>query len=118
MTETLESMRALLGASRPRSWNLGYPPEVRERVRAWIARRRAEGATASSIATELGLSRHSVVGWAKSRPGVPGLVPVEVVAEPVASSHTGAPAVLVSPRGYRVEGLDVAAIGALLERLG
>lgn len=118
MTETLESMRALLGASRPRSWNLGYPPEVRERARAWIARRRAEGATPSAIATELGLSRHSILGWAKSRPDAPALVPVEVVAEASAPPHVPSAVVLVSPRGYRVEGLDVGAIGALLERLG
>lgn len=118
MTETLEVMRALLGANRPRTWNLGYPAAVRERVRAWVARRRAEGATPSAIAAELGLSRHSVLVWSKPDAGTPALVPVEVVAEPSAPPTTPAAVVLVSPRGYRVEGLDVAAIGALLERLG
>jgi DNA invertase Pin-like site-specific DNA recombinase len=117
LTETLETMRAMLGANRPRSWNLGYPPAVRAKVRAWVARRRAEGMTPTAIAAELGLSRHSVLSWAK-RDEVPrSLIPVEVLAETDAQAPS-AGAVLVSPRGYRVEGLDVGAIGALLERLG
>lgn len=116
MPETQESMRALLGANRPRSWNLGYAPAVRARARAYIAERRAQGATPTAIARELGLSRHSVVGWTKAERGAGSLVPIEVVAE--AGPVPGPPLVLVSPRGYRVEGLDVAAVGALLERLG
>lgn len=114
--ETLESMRALLKANRPRSWNLGYPPAVRARVRTYIAARRAAGGTPTAIATELGLSRQSVMGWTVGAASAPVFVPVEVVLEP----HSAAPPalVLVSPRGYRVEGLDAASIGALLERFG
>lgn len=114
--ETLESMRALLKANRPRSWNLGYPPAVRTRVRAYVAARRAAGGTPTSIATELGLSRQSVMGWTAAEPGAAVFVPVEVVLDPRPAAPPAL--VLVSPRGYRVEGLDVAAIGALLERLG
>ncbi len=115
--ETLESMRALLETNRPRSWNLGYPPAVRARVRAYIAARRATGNTPTAIAAELGLSRQSVMGWATEERGLATFVPVEVVLDP--RQVTAPPSlVLTSPRGYRVEGLDVAAMGVLLERLG
>lgn len=114
--ETLESMRALLKANRPRSWNLGYPPAVRARIRLYIAARRASGGTPTSIATELGLSRQSVMGWTAGEPSCPVFVPVEVVLDPPAAAPPAL--VLVSPRGYRVEGLDATAIAALLERLG
>jgi hypothetical protein len=123
MSETLETMRALVKAHRPRTWNLGYPEAVRGRVGAYVAARRAAGMTPTAIAVELGLSRQSVLGWSRSDPNAPALVPVEVIADAdgVACGPAASPAavaVLVSPRGYRVEGLDLPAIGALLERLG
>ena len=113
--ETLESVRALLKANRPRSWNLGYPPAVRSHVRAYIAARRAAGVTPTAIAAELGLSRQSVMGWTARDSGTALFVPVEVVVDPRA---TASAPVLVSPQGYRVEGLDATAIASLLERLG
>lgn len=123
MSESLETMRALVKAHRPRTWNLGYPDAVRTRVGAYVASRRAAGVTPTAIADELGLSRQSVVGWSRSEPTAPALLPVEVVAD--ADAGVSAPValnpavvVLVSPRGYRVEGLDLVAVGALLERLG
>lgn len=130
--ESLESVRALLVTSRPASWNLGYPPAVRDRVAAYATARRAAGTGMSAIAAELGVSRHSVVSWSKPPAGEPprGLVPVEVTSEAsmpaqrarLASMQLGADRaalpVLVSPRGFRVEGLGLDALGALLERLG
>jgi hypothetical protein len=116
--ETLESMRALLRANRPRTWNLGYPLAVRERISGYITARRAGGDTPTAIARELGLSRQSVVGWTLDGSVPASFVPVEVVPEAADPSPGPPHLIFVSPRGYRVEGLDVAAIGALLERLG
>lgn len=116
-----EEVRALLAAKRPGSWNLGYPEVVRERVRAYAAVRRAGGATASLIADELGLSRHSILSWTAPAPAPAALRPVTVVPDaspaPVPAPLQPA-AVLISPRGYRVEGLDVAALAALLTTVG
>ena len=133
--ESLKSIRALLLASRPKSWNLGYPQTCRDRVAAYADARRAAGVGIDGIASELGVSRHSVVAWSRSIPVAEAslqLVPVELVAEPpalerpprrsflnVVADSAGRPAgVLVSPRGFRVEGLGLEALGALLERLG
>lgn len=127
--ESLASIRALLVARRPKSWSLGYPPDVRQRAAAYVRARRAAGVRPDAIATELGISRHSVLAWSRAAEEARRLelVPVVVMTgEPpplLGADSRPAPAVvpspvLVSPRGFRVEGLDVQALGALLERLG
>lgn len=126
--ESFASIRALLVARRPKSWSLGYPPDVRQRTAAYVTARRAAGVRPEAIATELGISRHSVLAWSRAPEEVRRLemVPVVMAAEPptlAGADSRPTPAavpspVLVSPRGFRVEGLDVATLGALLERLG
>lgn len=126
--ESLASIRALLMARRPKSWSLGYPPDVRQRTAAYVTARRAAGVRPDAIATELGISRHSVLAWSRAAEEARrlDLVPVVMTAgPPPLPGAASAPApsvvpspVLVSPRGFRVEGLDVATLGALLERLG
>jgi hypothetical protein len=120
--ETAASLRALLAAKRPRSWNLGYPEGVRARVRAYASRRLASGSTVNKISEELGLSRTSVRSWmAAPAAAAGGMRRVEVVPEatpaPIATD-VGSGLVLVSPRGYRVEGLDVWAAARLLLAVG
>ncbi len=118
---TAEEVRALVASKRPSSWSLGYPETVRERVRAYAAARRAGGATASLVAEELGLSRHSIVTWTAPARASARLRPVTVVPDaepaPVPAPSPSAP-VLISPRGYRVEGLDATGLAALLATVG
>ena len=130
-SETAAELKAFVHAQRPRSWAQGYPAVVRERVRAYAVARQAVGATAGMIAEELGLSRHSVQAWTGARPPRVRLRQVVVVpdAEPPRPPASGTPTpttpaavrarpVLVSPRGYRVEGLDVGALVELLAAVG
>lgn len=115
-------------ARRPKSGNLGYPADVRVRTAAHVTARRAAGARPDAIAAELGISRHGVLAWSRAPEELRRLdvAPVVVAADlPIASGLDSerAPAVLaslvlMSSRGFRVEGLDVATLGALLERLG
>lgn len=122
--DTATDVRALVHAKRPKAWAQGYPVAVRDRVCAYVAERRAVGATAGMVASELGLSRHSVVAWTKARQTRGRLRPVEVVADPEPATGVApvalAPSfpVLISPKGYRVEGLDVDALAALLAVVG
>ena len=125
-TETPATLGAFVHSQRPRAWSLAYPAAVREHVQVYAAERRSAGANARMVAEELGLSRHSVRSWSAPRSAPAGLRAVLVVpdreplssaATPASSSSPSAP-ILVSPKGYRVEGLDVAALATLVAAVG
>jgi hypothetical protein len=131
--EPLESVRSLLKSHRARAASEGYPAEVRARVGRYAAARRADGDRVSAIALDLGISTTSITKWASAvvRPPPLQLVPVEVVPDVLVAPTILAPVTrrvptgsavcsptLVSPRGFRVEGLDVEALYTLLGRLG
>jgi hypothetical protein len=92
------------------------PSEVKARVRQYVLGRREQGATLAQISDELGLSIRNVQRWSvtgrAARPGraiVP--VAVEVIAECVAKVS------VVSPSGYRLEGLGLDEAVRLLRAL-
>ncbi len=89
-----------------------YPPALRARITRWARRRLAGGDSVNAVARDVALHPTTLAGWL----GAPGpapatstaLVPVEVVAAPArVTPMTQAPVVLVSPSGYRVEGLTL-----------
>lgn len=92
-----------------------FPGDLKARTAAWIAERRAAGAAVAELAAALGLSSGTVLRWStpttqRSR----ALVPVEIVAEPIATSSMS----IVSPSGFRIEGLSFADAVAFLKALG
>ncbi len=92
-----------------------FPRDLKERTSDWIAEQRATGATATQIAAELGLASGTVLRWGKAgKRSARALVPLEVVAD-VAATGTLA---VVSPSGFRVEGLSFASAVAFLRALG
>ena len=93
-----------------------FPADLKQRVAKWLAERRACGATVAELAQELGLARGTALRWSnefKSK-GSRSLVQVEVVPEATPTSSY----VVVSPSGFRVEGLSFAEAAALLRALG
>lgn len=88
--------------------------ELRAQASSYARRRAAEGAGASAIASELGVSIPTVSRWLRARKSA-ALVPVHVIAEPIASSSSFE---VVTPRGLRVVGLDIDALCTLLARHG
>lgn len=134
MADSRSSLRALLARTRPSSREVGWPLDVRMRVARQVKGWREEGELWSSIEESLGVSRRSVSDWVRlleERTRKGELVPVEV-AEPEGadpgsgpSGHansvadaSGSRIAVVSPRGFRVEGLDLDAAIEALERLG
>jgi hypothetical protein len=87
---------------------------LKRRATAWIIKRRAEGITVAVVASELGLAPGTVLKWSAQSKSARALVPVEIVAE---RSSEGAVSV-VSPAGFRVEGLSLLEAAALLRALG
>jgi len=81
----------------------------------YFRRRRAAGTSLAAISRELGVKRHTLVGWtaAPEVPAAPRFVPVSVVADAPAASKV----VVHGPGGVRVEGLDLAGVAELLRRL-
>ncbi|MBX3276347.1 MAG: hypothetical protein KF729_39200 [Sandaracinaceae bacterium] len=91
-----------------------YPAEVRREVVDYARRRRDEGASWAVIAGEAGLVLETLRRWCGSKELAARMVPVEVVEEESAPREV----VIVSPSGFRLEGLDAASAVAALRALG
>jgi len=95
--------------------------ELRQRVAGYARERHAAGWSWEEVARELGVACSALRRWleagSKERPGA--LVPVSVRGAGFLGSGGSAGALtLVSPAGYRLEGLDLASAAKLLEELG
>ena len=107
-----------------------YPKYLRQMAMDFVAEAADKGLSMGTISAQLGLDRGTIIDWCKkqtalgSEPQEPSLVPVRVVPQPkealtkswFASAACGQ-AVVYGPGGVRVEGLDVAGIAELLQRL-
>jgi hypothetical protein len=87
------------------------PPELRARATAWIAEQRADGRTVADLASELGIAVGTVLRWSNGI--VRAIVPVHVVPDEPSASVA-----VVSPSGFRIEGLSVADAVRVLRELG
>jgi len=110
------SARAAVAALGPRGRTSRIPDAVRAEVLAYAHRERAAGRSWAGIAATVGLSAGALKNWSQTPAPARRLVPV-AVATP-APEGPGAALVVVSPGGYRVEGLDLATATALLRALG
>ena len=86
-----------------------FAPELRRQITAVGRGLRAEGGSWFRIGREVGLPAETVRRLCEA---APGFLAVEVT-EGARSGHL----VVVAPSGYRVEGLDVETVVALLARL-
>ena len=91
-----------------------FPKELKRRASEWIAGQREAGVSATEIAEELGLSPGTVLRWGAEMKTTRALVPVRIVAERGSERLVS----LVSPLGFRIEGLSVAEAAALLRAFG
>ena len=91
---------------------------MRGEVLAYARRERAAGRSWAGIAHAVGLSAGALKNWSQTPAPARRLVPVAVAVATPAPEEPGAALVVVSPGGYRVEGLDLATATALLRALG
>lgn len=87
------------------------PPELKARAKSWIVEQRAGGRTVAELATELGVAPGTIHRWCGG--GVRALVPVQIV--PDRASGTVA---ILSPSGFRIEGLSLSDAVHALRELG
>jgi hypothetical protein len=91
-----------------------YPAELRTRVVNWARGRRAEGASWEEIKRQLGQQFDTVRRWCVDGDETKALVPVRVVTTEVPSRTLS----VVSPTGYRIDGLTLSEAAALLGEIG
>jgi hypothetical protein len=110
-------LRGQVAALGPRHRGARIPPRLRAELIAHARAGRAAGVSMRTIAAALGVAPESIRRWTQSPAAAPAaLVPVQIVAaRPVGEA---AALTLVSPRGFRAEGLGLADVGALLAALG
>jgi len=114
-TVELQDLRRVLATHNGRR----LPARLRERVVAYARRRRRGGATIRAVGVELGFSYETIRRWTSvaAADGVETVpVPVEIVAAAAASAVERTMSV-VSPAGFRVDGLSLDEAATLLRAL-
>ena len=95
------------------------PEPLRGEAMGYAAERRKQGASWQSIGRELGLSASCLQRWSALAIPEARIVRVRVRREQRESAQgAGGPIVLISPRGFRLEGLGLPQVLELLRALG
>lgn len=116
MSERASEYRAKLGELRERGGRRWRAPErLREEIAAWASDQRSEGYALSGKSEVIGVSETTLGRWMSSRERSGELRRVGVATEAEQSSGRGL--VLVTPGGYRLEGLSVDEAVNVLRRL-
>jgi len=89
-----------------------YPEPLRERATRWARQRLATGATIAAVAASLGIGGDTLRRW-MAPATTTALVPVEIVDAPRAGEVS-----VVSPSGFRINGLTLDDAIEVLRRLG
>ena len=93
-----------------------YPATVREAVVALARTRLEQGQSLARVARGVGVSFPTLTSWLAG-PVEPALRPVALAPAPDPVATPPATIVLVTPEGFRVEGLDGATLVAVLQAL-
>lgn len=101
-----------------------FGPALRERILSWIDRARAEGLRDADCSRLLGLAATQFNAWRTTAHAVPFELPMDWRVEPInrelvpiqipAGIELTTGVAVTSPRGYRVEGLNLEQAYALL----
>jgi hypothetical protein len=113
---TAHEIRNLIEQTTTGTHRRRVPEEVKQQVRRYAERRRAQGASWQAIARETALEARKIRTWCqKSLPTAspPVLRPVQIVEEPKPSTGL----VLVASPGLRIQGLGVQEAAQLVRLL-
>lgn len=111
MPTVAAALRAELARKRPRAITQGYPRELRSRAGAWLLEQHSAGRTWKSLADQIGISSSAANIWARaaaeSPAATPSFLPVVVSSNAERIDVATGSAILHTPSGYRVSGLDL-----------
>ena len=91
-----------------------YPAALQERIKDWARREIGRGVSTRSAADAISLHSETLRKWLLDDAGAMALVPVEVVGDQPSTARF----TVVSRAGFRVEGLALDEVVALLRVLG
>ena len=125
MDNTADGLRAELERARGKRNRPGYPAEVRARAGTWLARRRQRtGENWTELGKLVGIDRSTAQAWVglaeaadDSNERVEAGRFLSVCVDSMPRAPTGPGPVLITPAGYRVEGLAGEALIAVLRGL-
>ena len=110
MDRELRDLQRTLARVRRRSGPRRYPTELRERVVAWVAKRREMGDWWCDVSRAIGIPADTLARWSARRSNAT-VVPIEIDL-PAAGTVT-----LVAPSGLRIEGVALVDAIAILQAL-
>ncbi|MCI0407955.1 MAG: hypothetical protein L0191_05210 [Acidobacteria bacterium] len=120
MREAIDRFRRQVYRNHPRRPRnaIRYPPALQRRVVAFARKREAEGGSLWRISGELGLGQETLRDWIQRHPE-PRFRSVKVATPDPTPAPKSLPSalVLVTPQGYRVEGLEPDSLAVLLRTL-
>ncbi len=91
-----------------------YPQELKARITEFAKKRRREGASWAQIAEDVGIAFETLRRWCIAMGETsPAMVPVHVVPDEAERTVS-----VVSPTGYRIEGVSLRDAVAVLRALG
>lgn len=118
MTSKSSDLREAIAQSRAGRARWRCPLPLRAQVVALAQEQREAGMSIQTVARELGLSESGLSRWLKA---AEPLKATEPLLRPVRLSQTSSPnpesLVLVTPQGFRLEGLSLTSAADLLRRL-
>ena len=112
MTRDFTELREAITRSRAGQTRWRCPAKLRAEIVEFTQARRREGVSVMKVAKELGMSESGLSRWLQKKDGQ--LRPVRLAETP--SSHDQL--VLVTPGGYRLEGLSPRGAADVLRTLG
>lgn len=117
MEQRAQELRQAIEQSRGGQARWRCPAALREEVVAFAKERRKAGGVLEAIADELGVSSSALQRWIVSdrdRAGQPEALRKVRVVEPRSSVRS---LTVVTPQGYRIEGLDIGSAVRVLQAL-
>ncbi|MGE0325375.1 MAG: hypothetical protein AB7K71_34640 [Polyangiaceae bacterium] len=118
MSSKSDGLRKRIAAFRAARSRGPVPKPLQREVVAWAQRERERGRSWESLAGALGLGFDTVRKWCEGSSVVAHVRPVRVVErKPVSAPDPGPELELITPAGYRVRGLTLSQLEALLRGL-
>ena len=106
-------LRRRIAALGPRRRGARIPEDLRRDIATYARERRHGAITLDALADEIGISSETIRRYVGRKRSSRELVPVEVIPDATVVDAL----VMISPRGYRVEGLDLEKAARLLRLL-